>query len=231
MRKIIINADDFGRTKDINEAIVKAHKEGVVTSATIMTTGKYFIEGTALANENTSLKVGLHLDLSEYFVIKHGEGRVIGYKDNTVKLGSIEKTMKKQIKEYKDAGLEFRHMDSHYHIHLREDLLPFISGIAKEHGLETMRFFKSYYNELGADVYARMKEELRKLDIKTTDHFVSGWNFDELSNLDDGLAIELMTHPGKEDEWRKKELESACADNTKKYFKDKHFRLISFEDL
>src|SRR5436190_16944781 len=62
-RRLIINADDFGRSQSINEAIVRAHREGVLTSASLMMNEPACAEAVALAKENPNLGIGLHLTL------------------------------------------------------------------------------------------------------------------------------------------------------------------------
>src|SRR5215813_556275 len=61
MKRLIINADDFGFTRGVNNGIVQAHKQGIVTSTTIMANGQAFNEAVELARENPGLGVGCHL--------------------------------------------------------------------------------------------------------------------------------------------------------------------------
>src|SRR3954466_16019015 len=62
-RRLIVNADDFGRSRSINEAVVRAHREGVLTTASLMVNEPACDEAVALARENPRLGVGLHLSL------------------------------------------------------------------------------------------------------------------------------------------------------------------------
>jgi len=61
--KLVVNADDFGRSKAVNQAVVRAHLEGVVNSASLMVTGQAVEQAVELARLNPSLGVGLHLVL------------------------------------------------------------------------------------------------------------------------------------------------------------------------
>lgn len=63
MRRIIVNADDFGFTSGVNRAIVKAHTDGVVTSATLMANGRAFCEVKELAMQVPKLSIGCHVVL------------------------------------------------------------------------------------------------------------------------------------------------------------------------
>ena len=63
MKQLILNADDFGLTQGINRGIIRAHREGILTSATLMATGRAFEDACRLARENPQLSVGCHLVL------------------------------------------------------------------------------------------------------------------------------------------------------------------------
>src|SRR5258708_11999774 len=63
MRRLIVNADDFGFTSGVNRAIVEAHSRGVVTSATLMANGPAFAEAAQLAKTVPALSVGCHVVL------------------------------------------------------------------------------------------------------------------------------------------------------------------------
>ena len=62
-RRLIVNADDFGRSSSINQAVVRAHRDGILTTASLMVNEPAFAEAVALAKENPRLGVGLHLTL------------------------------------------------------------------------------------------------------------------------------------------------------------------------
>ena len=63
MMQLIVNADDFGFTKDVNAGIVEAHQCGILTATTLMANGAAFDDAVRLALENPSLDVGCHLVL------------------------------------------------------------------------------------------------------------------------------------------------------------------------
>jgi len=60
-RRLIVNADDFGRSESINEAVIRAHREGVLTATSLMVNEPTCAQAVALAQENPRLGVGLHL--------------------------------------------------------------------------------------------------------------------------------------------------------------------------
>ena len=76
-QKLIVNADDFGRSSPINQGIIEGHQTGVVTSASLMTEREGFDEAVRLAKAHPRLGIGLHLDLDAFFQVEHGVGRGI----------------------------------------------------------------------------------------------------------------------------------------------------------
>ena len=61
--RVVVNADDFGASPAVNAAVVRAHREGVLTTASLMVTGAAFDEAVQLARATPTLAVGLHLAL------------------------------------------------------------------------------------------------------------------------------------------------------------------------
>ena len=61
--RLIVNADDFGFTRDVNEGIVAAHQRGILTATTLMANGMQFGHAADLALANPNLDVGCHLVL------------------------------------------------------------------------------------------------------------------------------------------------------------------------
>src|ERR1051325_9200623 len=62
-RRLIVNADDFGLSHSVNEAVIRAHHDGILTSASLMVNEAGFEEAVKLAKENPKLGIGLHLTL------------------------------------------------------------------------------------------------------------------------------------------------------------------------
>src|SRR5512136_215710 len=74
MKELIVNADDFGLSSGANRGIIKAWREGILTSASLMVGGKAFTEAVALAGANSGLQVGLHLTLVQGRAVMEHEG-------------------------------------------------------------------------------------------------------------------------------------------------------------
>ncbi|MGH7990593.1 MAG: ChbG/HpnK family deacetylase, partial [Limisphaerales bacterium] len=63
VRRLIVNADDFGSSSSVNEAVIRAHRDGILTTASLMVNENGFDEAVKFAKENPKLGVGLHLTL------------------------------------------------------------------------------------------------------------------------------------------------------------------------
>ena len=135
MTEVIINADDFGISKGVNEAVIRMHKAGNLTSASLMVTAKYVKDAVLKAKENPSLKVGLHFNLTTGKSVLHPislpllvnyEGE---FKNGFVNLlllsifqrkqflSEVDAEMKAQIELLKAYGITPLHIDGHRHVH------------------------------------------------------------------------------------------------------------------
>jgi len=143
-RRIIINADDFGQTKAINEAVIDAHQNGVLTSVTIMANMPHFEEAAAEAKKNPNLGVGVHLNLmrgrplcdpSEIPTLVDKNGNLLGSVTSIWKqlfMGELsakqlEMEFQAQVQKVIDSGIKPTHVDSEKHLHL---VFPFVGRIA-----------------------------------------------------------------------------------------------------
>ena len=64
MKRLIVNADDLGRSAGVDDGILRAHREGIVTSATLMTNAPSTQHAASLARATPTLAVGVHLVLT-----------------------------------------------------------------------------------------------------------------------------------------------------------------------
>lgn len=155
MRRLIINADDFGFTSGVNQAIAKAHNEGVVTSATLMANGPAFSEAVQLTKALPDLSIGCHVVLidgepllatesipslteSERFRdgLKSFAARAIA---GRLSASEIRAEAIAQISRVKAAGISVSHFDTHKHTHLFPRVLKPLLRAAAECGVHAVR--------------------------------------------------------------------------------------------
>ena len=162
MRRLIINADDFGLTPGVNRAIVEAHEHGVVSSATLMANGQAFDEAVGLARSQPRLSVGCHVVLVDgtpllnktqiHSLVEHASwtGSTPSFRRGICKFAAlallgrlapdeIEAEAKAQIGKLQSAGVAVTHLDSHKHTHLFPHVLRPLLRAAKACGIRAIR--------------------------------------------------------------------------------------------
>ncbi|MGH9736887.1 MAG: carbohydrate deacetylase [Candidatus Acidiferrales bacterium] len=147
MKALILNADDFGLTPGVNEGIVRAHREGILTSTTLMANAPAFDDAVRRARENPSLGVGVHLVLiggspvappEEVPSLVDDNGRlpqslpsfVARVTSGAIRREHIEKELQAQIGKIRSAGIEPTHVDSHKHTHAHPRVMNSVASMA-----------------------------------------------------------------------------------------------------
>jgi len=148
LKKLIVNADDFGLTPGINRGILRAYQDGIVTSASLLVTGSAFEEAVALARHYPELDVGLHLALVEERAVL-GPDVLPTLVDETGRfprtsaefiqraiLGGIswhevEQEIAAQIALFQKTGLRLSHLNSHQHLHMFPPVFQIVRRLAR----------------------------------------------------------------------------------------------------
>jgi chitin disaccharide deacetylase len=159
VRRLIVNADDFGFTAGINRAIVEAHTRGIVTSSTLMANGRAFEDAVSTAATVTNLSVGCHVVLIDgepvldaqrlpSLTVAHPSGhrfrdgiksfaaRALTGRLNAVE---IEAEAEAQIRKLQSAGVSVSHVDTHKHTHLFPAVLRPLLRAARACGVQAIR--------------------------------------------------------------------------------------------
>ncbi len=155
-RRLVVNADDFGRSDSINQAVIRAHREGILTSASLMVNEPAFEQAVSLARENPRLGVGLHLTL----LCGHSAlppGRIPGlvnaqgeFTDNPAGAGfryffhrslrpQLEAEIQAQFARFRDTGLPLDHVNAHLHLHLHPTVFGLLLEAANQFGITRLR--------------------------------------------------------------------------------------------
>jgi hopanoid biosynthesis associated protein HpnK len=155
-RRLIVNADDFGRSPAINTAVIRAHREGILTSASLMVNEPCCAEAVALALENPGLGVGLHLVLigghsalppEKIPNLINAQGR---FSDQPLAVGmkyffrrSLRGELRAEIHEqfarFRATGLPLDHVNGHLHLHLHPVVFDILMKDAATLGIRHLR--------------------------------------------------------------------------------------------
>lgn len=144
-RRLIVNADDFGRSRAINEAAIRAHQEGILTSASLMVNESASEDAVALAKKNPNLGIGLHLVLAcgRSALPQKKVHRLVNeresFSSSPVRAGlryffsggmreQLRAEIHAQFEKFRATGLELDHVNGHLHFHLH----PAVFGILME---------------------------------------------------------------------------------------------------
>jgi predicted glycoside hydrolase/deacetylase ChbG (UPF0249 family) len=122
MRLLIVNGDDFGMARGVNEGIIKAHATGILTSTSLMVLAPAAAEGAALADAHPTLSVGLHF-------VEDGSADL----DDPAQ---AERAFSLQLQRFRELmGRDPTHVDSHHHVHSQNGRMATFKALVEPLGV------------------------------------------------------------------------------------------------
>lgn len=156
MKRLIVTADDFGLSREVNEAVEQAHREGILTAASLMVSAPAAADAVARARRLPSLRVGLHLVMVEAWptlppaelpdlvdadgLIRRDMGRLgldLAVKPSARRQLSAEITA--QFEAYRATGLPLDHVNAHKHFHVHPLIAGRVLAIGRGYGMRAIR--------------------------------------------------------------------------------------------
>jgi predicted glycoside hydrolase/deacetylase ChbG (UPF0249 family) len=222
LKCLIVNADDFGFTSDVNRGIVDAHREGILTATTLMANGAAFDDAVALAHANPTLDIGCHLVLIGGNSVVDPSRALPGSIPALVAALargelSVHAELDAQVRKILDAGLRPSHLDTHKHTHLLPPVLTVVARLSRDYRIPWVRrpfdfplqggsvpLSRRVLSDSLSFARGRFHRVLTAHQCRTTDHFagfrLTGHLHTEdlvslLGALPEGVT-EFMTHPG-----------------------------------
>jgi predicted glycoside hydrolase/deacetylase ChbG (UPF0249 family) len=223
-KQLVVNADDFGFTPDVNEGIVEAHRRGILTATTLMANGAAFEDAVQLARATPSLDAGCHLVLVGGRSLVTGKAFPLTVPQLLAAMARREirvyDELAAQVRRIVDAGIRPTHLDTHKHTHLAPPVLDAVARLGEEFGIRWVRRpFDFPLNALRGGVprvkrmasgamgllRRRFHRVLEKRGCRTTDHF-TGFQMTGRFRTAELVALlgaippgstELMCHPGR----------------------------------
>ena len=219
MKRLIVNADDFGYTRDVNEGILQSHRHGIVRSASMMANGSALEHAVGLALRCPTLAIGCHLTLVEgESVARPGTtlpptlGRLLV--SPPMREDAISE-FRAQVERLLARGVRLDHLDTHKHLHLFPPVLDAVTEVAREFGIRwirkpfdipfgTVRSGRRWIATAVRSLRAPFEERLARAGRGTSDYFAgfsatgavdAAWLVALLAELPHGTG-ELVCHPG-----------------------------------
>jgi predicted glycoside hydrolase/deacetylase ChbG (UPF0249 family) len=229
-RYLIVNADDFGQSGGINQGVIEAHAQGIVTSASLMVRWPAAAAAVAYSQQYPRFSLGLHVDVGEW-AYRGGSWvpvyEVVPLHDRQAVASEVwrQLTMFRRL-----VGREPSHIDSHQHQHLREPLRTVLIEVARElavplrHCSPAVRYCGTFYGQTA--------EGAPLPDVISVDGFTN-----ILAALPPGIT-ELGCHPGRENDLntmyraeRAEEVKVLCHPQVRACIAAMGIELCSFLDL
>ncbi len=156
MKNLIVNADDLGWTDGVNRGIIHSHRNGIVTSASLLANGAAFESAVELARNAPAMGVGVHLNLNDGKPVSPPEmipslvtaqGAFAGGPETfmlriarrNLNLKEVETEWNNQIQKIFDAGIHPTHLDGHKHVHMLPGLFEIALRLARRHDIGAIR--------------------------------------------------------------------------------------------
>lgn len=221
MKQLVVNADDFGFTRDVNEGIIEAHRKGILTATTLMANGDAFNHAVQLAAENPELDIGCHLVLVGGKSLVDGAPlpQTVGALIQAILQRRFEplRELRAQVQKILAAGIKPTHLDTHKHTHLFPAVLDAVARISQESGIRWVRRPFDFPLQGGpvpvsrqmisrglGFLRPRFHAVLTRYGCCTTDHFAGfqltgAFHAEDLVRLIEKLpegSTEFMCHPG-----------------------------------
>ena len=156
MKRLVVTADDFGLSTEVNEAVERAHRDGILTAASLMVGAPAAAEAVRIARANPSLRVGLHLVLVEAAPVLP-PARIPAlvdargmFRSDMARAGAamffrpsvrrqLRAEVEAQFEAYAATGLALDHVDAHKHFHLHPTIAGALIAAGRRRGARAVR--------------------------------------------------------------------------------------------
>ncbi|HJQ35530.1 MAG TPA: ChbG/HpnK family deacetylase [Thermoanaerobaculia bacterium] len=218
-RQLIVTADDAGLHRGMNDGVLRAHRDGIVTACSIVANGAAFEDAVERLRDTPTLEAGVHLALVEEkpltamrFPRKY-TSFVPLYLARRIPIDAIERELRAQIEKVLATGLRVTHLNGHQHLHLLPRVFAVVARLAREYGIGYVRIVDEKSPRLAIKALSYLGVERRALarrdrfgglkpaapqtNDRTIGVSVAGHLRDVVPLLDEVEGVtELVTHPG-----------------------------------
>lgn len=217
MNNVIINADDFGISHEVNIAIIQLLKSGKIHRTTLMVNMPFCNEAYEMAKINGFLdKVGLHINLTDGKPLSQAILKTRFCRNGEFDLEQVESGVRLYVSKVERSAVKFEvqaqfdkfkeifgyyphHVDGHRHVHNYFGFLPTIVNLAKKAGVESMRIGINLFDKAKAPIskkiYKKILNTYIRSNFNSTDYMGSWLEYVEFYRDTEDKTIEIMVHP------------------------------------
>jgi predicted glycoside hydrolase/deacetylase ChbG (UPF0249 family) len=250
LKQLIVNADDFGFTRDVNRGIVHAHTHGILTATTLMANGREFADAVALVRDNPKLDIGCHLVLIGESSLLPGAKHLPADVKQLISAVALRRIrpydeLKAQVEKILAAGIRATHLDTHKHTHLLPAVLDAVARLSEEFHIPWVRRPFDFPMESGEVPMAKrlvsrslrivrrqFHKKLSRHSCRTTDHFAG---FQITGRFQSRQLIQLLRSlpegSTRLKESRQEELEALTSPEVSMAIGELGIGLVSYADL
>ncbi len=239
---VVVNADDLGLSREVNEGIFKGIEQGVISDASLLINAPHVDDALWRLRERGLLHLGLHISLDRHLgwdlpgAERYERDKLMSLFEERDFIEGCRSSVRSQIEGFLHAGLIPTHVDTHHHEHGFFPVFSLIVGLMKEYRIPAMRFSRRGYTltsrkpiPFHAPAYRKMGEILAREGIFFCEAMVEGAN--RLPDIR-VCPAELVVHPSLGgDPWRAGELEALLSEGFSSECEGRGIRLVSYRDL
>ena len=219
--RLVVNADDFGMSAAISRGIVRAHREGIVTSASLLGNCADLEAARALLSEAPGLGVGVHLALVEGGPVadpaqvpsllapggrfrSRGTEFVAAWTKRQIDAGDVEREFDAQVQRVRAAGIKIDHLDTHHHLGFLPVVGRSVEAVARRYDIgairseiesPTLSWVTDPRRGLKAGVLTGLNWLTRR-QLGARRHSAQSWGYVESGRLDEIRVLEIIGRLG-----------------------------------
>ena len=219
MIKAVVNADDFGISESVNNAIIQCFQKRIISNTTLMVNMDAADDAVELAEKYGFYdRVGIHLNLTAGYPLTDGIRRSPLFCDadgrfnakfhlstkSRLRLSSedsryVYAEVEAQLRRYLEYGLPEKHLDSHHHVHTDMSVWKMLKPLLKKYNFRTVRIGRNMYDK--ASIFnvlykKNLNAQINRAGYACSDYFGSFEDFKNYSStIGKNDKIEIMLHP------------------------------------
>lgn len=242
MNHVVVNADDLGLSREINEGISAGFEKGIVSDTSLLIEAPHADDALKRLERAGIRHAGIHINLDAEVGWdipageRHSRSELVDLLADRDFLDKCRVRARAQIERFLDSSLIPTHLDTHHHVHGFFPIFLLLVELMQEYRIPAMRFSPEGYGlktrkpiPFHGSVYADMEEILRREGIFFCRTMVEG--VERLAEIV-SFPAELVAHPSAGgDEWRVHEMEVLASSGFRKALDDRGIRLVGYREF